>query len=77
MRKQEVEDREKQEEGGETKGSRGPEQVNEEGGEEKDGKTPQSRGGKQRALLTSPPPAAHPSCIHLDGDRRSWCQTTG
>lgn len=31
----------------------------------------------QSLVLTSPPPAAHPSCIHLDGYRRSWCQTTG
>lgn len=31
----------------------------------------------KKGVLTSPPPAAHPSCIHLDGQRRSGCQTRG
>lgn len=36
----------------------------------------QEKGGKngmktKSLVLTSPPPAAHPSCIHLDGYRRS------
>lgn len=67
MRKQDVERKQRSRE----ESKHGNKRLRGSQGNEEESK--HERGGMKtkRVVLTSPPPAARPSCIHLDGDRRS------